>query len=197
MANTYNILGLKEWADSAGSKVTAPKNLSYTAGTATASQPLVLDASGNMAGASCPVLCRGVSFTEASAATSYTGTIPVPAGSLVLDIQFRTTVLWDGTSASLVIGDDDDADGYLTATDLKATDMLVGEVFQMAGQTEGWLGNNGVYLVAATALKSATYYAAANNIIGVVTPGAADGTAGRSFMHVFYANPTLVASTNV
>lgn len=201
---------LKGYNKDSTTAVQSVKDLQFTAGTAAANQPLVLDASadlslpstttltmaGNATGAKALVQCAGVSFTEDGSATSYTGTVPIPAGSLVLDIQFRSTVLWDGTSASLIIGDDDDPNGYFAATNLKATDLLVGEVLSIAS-SENWGGKQGVYLVAATGLKSATYYAAANNIIAVVTPGAADGSAGRSFMHVFYATPTLTASTNV
>lgn len=202
---TTKLKAVSVWTDDNSTDTEHQSDIIYSAGTPAASQPLVFDesgdvvwpAGGSVTGLTAPIQSQGVSFTEDGSGTSYTGTIAIPANTLVLDIQFRSTVLWDGTNASLVIGDDDDANGYLTATDLKATDMLVGEVFQMGGQTESWLGNNGVYLVAATGLKSATYYAAANNIIAVVTPGAADGSAGRSFMHVFYASPTLAASTNV
>lgn len=184
--------------------------IQYTPGTAAAGQPLIPDVSGALTvgsgitwtfngsatGSKALVQCAGVSFTEDGSGTSYTGTIPVAAGTLVLDIQFRSTVLWNGTSAALDIGDDDDPNGYFAAVNLKSTDLLVGEVLSIAS-SENWGGKPGAYLVAATGLKSATYYAAANNIIGVITPGAADGSAGRSFMHVFYATPTLAASTNV
>lgn len=168
------------------------QDLTYVAGTATASQPLVLDASGRISGM--PEV-KSVSFTEDGSGTSYVGTIEIPASTLVFDIQFRSTVLWDGTSASLDIGDDDDANGYFAGINLKATDLLVGEVLSITN-SENWGGKQGVYLVAATGLKSATYYATANNIIGTITPGAADGSAGRSFMHVLCATTSHTASTN-
>lgn len=196
MPTTNSILGRSEFAGTDGVKTQHEQLLGYTPGTVAASAPVVLDSSGNLAGTKTLVQCAGVSFTEDGSGTTYTGTVPVPAGSLVLDVQFRSTVLWDGTSAALDVGDDDDANGYFAAINLKATDLLVGEVLHL-GSSENWGGKQGVYLVALTGLNSATYYAAANNIIGVVTPGAADGSAGRSFMHVFYASPTLTASTNV
>ena len=156
------------------------------------------------------VVAKTVSFTEDSSGTSYTGTVPLPAGSQLLDIVFVTGVLWGGTSASLIIGDDDDANGYLAATNLKATELLVGEQFRLSahgsisaesGQT---LGKEGAYVVnttgqvgQATADAPAGYYTTANNIIAVITPGAADGTAGRSYMTVLYSKGTAIASVNV
>ena len=97
-----------------------------------------------------PVVIQGVSFTEDGSGTSYTATVEIPAGAILRDIGFVTTVLWDGTSASLVIGDDDDPNGWLEATNLKATDLLVGEVYSILGdgdatptQSGNWLGNKG------------------------------------------------------
>jgi|GEM_PF-4329692 len=148
-------------------------------------------------------VCDGISFTEDGSGTSYTGTIEIPAGALLTSLQFVSTVLWDGTSASLDIGDDDDANGWFAAVNLKATDLLVGEVLDISN-AENWGGAQGVYLVAATGRKgrvtagvdSGIYYGAASEIIGVVTPGAADGSAGRSFMSACYSVPTFTASTN-
>jgi hypothetical protein len=196
MPTTTGILAFSDFAGTDGKKTRHEKELVYTAGTTAPGQPVILDSSGDTTGPKAVVQCAGVSFTEDGSGTTYTGTVPVQAGTFVLDIQFRSTVLWDGTSAALDVGDDDDANGYFAAINLKATDLLVGEVLSLAS-SENWGGKQGVYLVAATGLKSATYYATANNIIGVVTPGAADGSAGRSFMHVFYATPVLTASTNV
>lgn len=144
----------------------------------------------------------GVSFTEDGSGTSYTGTVEIPAGAVVHDVCFTTTVLWDGTSASLTVGDDDAASGWFTATDLKATDLVVGEVL-CAADDGTWGGNNGAYLTAAgrrgrvtAGVDSGWYYGAASEVIFLVTPGAADGSAGRSFGWVTYSVPTFTASTN-
>ena len=155
------------------------------------------------------VTAKSVSFTEDGSGTSYIGTVPIPAGSQLLDIIFVTGVLWDGTSASLIIGDDDDGNGFLEATNLKATDLLVGEQFRLSahgsisaesGQT---LGKEGAYIVnttgrvgQTTADAPAGWYTTANNIIATITPGAADGSAGRSYMTVIYTTPTAIASVN-
>lgn len=148
-------------------------------------------------------VCDGCSFTEDGSGTSYVGTVEIPAGAFLLNIQFVTTVLWDGTSASLDIGDDDDPNGWFAAVDLKATDLLVGEVLDITN-AENWGGKQGVYLVAATGRKgrvtagvdSGIYYGAASEVVFTITPGAADGSAGRSFGLVTYCVPTLTASTN-
>jgi len=149
------------------------------------------------------VKTTGVSFTEDGSGTSYTATVEIPAGSIVHDIGFTTTVLWDGTSASLAIGDDEAADAWFTATNLKATDLVVGEVLSAADDGT-WGGKNGVHLTAAgrrgrvtAGVDSGWYYGAASEVIFVVTPGAADGSAGRSFGWVRFSTPTFLASTNV
>lgn len=161
-----------------------------------------LHANAIVAGAS-PVYVQGVAFVEASAGTSYTATVEIPAGALVHDVGFTTTVLWDGTSASLIIGDDDDPNGWFVATNLKATNLLVGEVLSAADDGT-WGGLEGAYLTSAgrrgrvtAGVDSGWYYGAASEVIFLVTPGAADGTAGRSFGWVKYSVPTFTASTNV
>ena len=158
-----------------------------------------------IAGASAvPVVTQGVAFVEDGSGTSYTATVEIPAGNIIHDIGFISTVLWDGTSASLDIGDDNDANGWFASINLKATDLLVGEVLSIAS-SENWAGKQGVYLVAATGRKgritagvdSGPYYGAASEVIFLVTPGAADGSAGRSFGWVTYSVPSFTASTNV
>ena len=150
-----------------------------------------------------------ITFTEAGD-TTYTGTVEIPAGATVLDIILSNVVLWDdGTSAAITIGDDDDADGWLTSTSLKATDMLVGEVFRASAAGDGTnspgnhLGKAGAYIVEATGrwgrttagVDGGAYYGAASEIIGVVTTGGQDGTAGRTRMTVMYALPRVTAAT--
>jgi hypothetical protein len=155
-------------------------------------------------GAQASVVCEGVLFTEDGSATSYTGTVEIPAGAVLQNIQIVTTVLWDGTSASLDVGDDDDPNGWFDTINVKATDLLVGEVLDIT-QAENWGGSQGAYLVAATGRKGRTtagvdsgvFYGAASEVVGVITPGAADGSAGRTYMFVTYAVPTVVDSTNV
>jgi hypothetical protein len=135
------------------------------------------------------VVMEEVTFTETGAGV-YTGTIAIPAGSQILDVAVHGIALWDAaTSASLIVGDGADPDGFFTATDLKATDLLAGEVnnFEHPG------GKAGVYLAAEQRIL---YASAARNVIGVATSVGA-GTAGRTRLVVTYANPTAVAATKV
>lgn len=137
-----------------------------------------------------------VTFTE-DGKTTYTATVPIPAGSIVHEIEFRSPALWDdGSGADLIIGDDDDPNGYFVTIDLLATDLLVGEVLKMSN-SENWGGKQGVYLVAATGLNSANYYATANNIIAVIVTTDQDGTAGRSLLWVTYSTAPAKAAVGV
>lgn len=141
-------------------------------------------------------------LTEAAAATSYTSTFTIPAGAVVHNIRVIAQALWNGTSAVLKVGDTADDDGFFTGVDLKATDLLVGEVLSME-DGDLWGGKNGAYLVAATgqrgpvATNFGQYYAAGSLIKAIVTPGAADGTLGRTLVEVEYSIPTNVAQVVV
>lgn len=138
------------------------------------------------------MVAKRVRFVEAAAGTSYVGTIPIPAGAVVHSIKVIAEVLWNGTSASLKVGDTADDDGYFASVNLKATDLLVGEVLETT-ESSLWGGKEGAYLVAATGQRGPTtsnfgmYYSAGSNIIGTITPGAADGTAGRTVLTVVYS----------
>ncbi|MBW2645099.1 MAG: hypothetical protein JRE23_02770 [Deltaproteobacteria bacterium] len=134
-----------------------------------------------------PTVTAEVLFTEAGAGT-YTGTIALPAGSRIIDIGVDGQALWTaGTSASMIVGDDSDPDGFFTATNLKATDLLAGEI----NNIEHPGGKAGAYIASE---QRKLYSAAARNIIGVATSVGA-GTAGRTRMYVVYATPTAGAAT--
>jgi len=78
---------------------------------------------------------QSVLFTEAGAGT-YTGTVALPAGAVVVDIIVHAIALWAAaTSASMIVGDTVDDNGFFDAIDLKATDLLAAESISFA-QTE-------------------------------------------------------------
>ncbi len=148
------------------------------------------------------VVCEGISFTEAGD-TTYTGTVEIPAGAILQDIQIVNTVLWDDTGTVLLtVGDDDDPNGWFEDTNMKATALVVGEVFS-AGDVDKWGGEEGAYLTAAgrmgrvSAGDSGPYFGAACEVIGVITTQNQNGSAGRSFMFVTYSVPTVSASIAV
>jgi len=128
-----------------------------------------------------------VLFTEAGAG-AYTGTIALPAGSRIIDIGVDGQAVWTaGTSASIIVGDGGDDNGFFAATNLKETDLAAGEI----NNIEHPGGKAGAYI---TGEQRKLYSAAARNIIGVATSVGA-GTAGRTRMYVCYATPTAGAAT--
>lgn len=139
-----------------------------------------------------PVIAAEVTFTETTGAGTYTGAITVPAGATILDIQVRSTALWTATTTALMdVGDVADPDGWYTQINLKATDLLVGEVIRF-GSTGG---KEGVYVVVATGLQNTSYSASARVISGIIVTVGAAGNAGRTRMVVVYSLPTASAAT--
>ena len=135
------------------------------------------------------VRCAEVTFTATGAGT-YTGSVSVPAGSTLLDIQVQSPALWDSAVSALMnVGDTGDADGFYAAIDLKATDLLVDEVIRF-GSTGG---KEGAYIVTATGELN-SYSATARTITGVIVATGA-GSAGRTRMLVLYVTPTSNAAT--
>ena len=164
----------------------------------------VITGTPNLAGATGVPVTKTVSFTEATQAGAgvYSGAVDIPAGATILALQVVVTALFDdGTSASLDVGDTDDPDGFFQTVNVKATDLVVGEVLDISN-AENWGATQGAYLVAATGRKgsvaagnSGIYYGVATQIIGLLTVGAGNGTAGRAFMTVTYAVGSVTAAT--
>lgn len=135
------------------------------------------------------VIAKTFVFDETTGASTYTATCPLPAGATLLDILIDGVALWDTTtSATLIVGDGTDPDGYYTAVDLKATDLLATESlsFALAG------GKAGAYI--ANSQVSPRYSAAARSVIGVVTTVGAAGAAGLTRMTVLYILPQTVTT---
>lgn len=137
------------------------------------------------------VAMQEVTFTETSGAGTYTGTMSLPAGSRIIDIGCDGIALWNSAGAcALVVGDAGSANGFFTSTDLKAVDLLAGEI----NNIEHPGGKAGTYLASeARSLYSAT----ARDVIAVVTQASGTGTLGRTRVYVVYAAPTAVAAAKV
>jgi hypothetical protein len=130
-----------------------------------------------------------VTFTETSGAGTYTGTMSMPAGARIIDMGCDGQALWNSAGAcSLKVGDGSDDDGFFTATDLKATDLLAGEINNL----EHPGGKAGAYIASE---QRNLYTAAARDVIAVVTQASGTGTLGRTRVYVTYAVPTAVAAT--
>ena len=146
-----------------------------------------------------PVQTLMAAFVEDPTTLTYTATFPIPIGAILLDIGFLSTVLWTGGgTVVLTIGDAAAANGWFLATNLKATDLLLGERLQ-AANGNNWGGLNGAYLVAATgrfgqqvAPLIGGLVSAAYNVIMVVTESAPSTSVGRSFGWVTYAVPNPI-----
>src|SRR3990172_12612927 len=131
-----------------------------------------------------------VTFTQTTGDGTYTGTIPLPAGSTIIDVQVHGIALWDGdTTSSMVVGDGGTANGFFVATDLKATDLLAGEANTIEHQ--GGLG--GAFIASE---QRVLYSSGARNVIGVIKQ-VGTGTTGRTRLVVLYVTPTAVAATKV
>ena len=133
-----------------------------------------------------------ITFTETAGAGTYTGSVALPAGATLDDIIVNGVALWDNAgTATLIVGDGTDPDGYYTAVNLKATDLLAGESlsFALAG------GKAGAYI--ANSQVSPRYAAAARSIIAVVTTSSTGGSAGRTRVVVLWTLPGAVAATKV
>lgn len=139
-----------------------------------------------------------VEFAETATGVSHVGTIPLPAGAILLSIQVIPQVLWGAGTAVLKVGDTADDDGYLIGVNLKAADALVGEVFD-TNISELWGAKQGAYLVAATGQRGPVAsnfgkkYVAGSNILATITVGTPAVTTGRTTVIVRYTVPSTVA----
>lgn len=120
-------------------------------------------------------------ITETTGAGVYTFTASLPAGARIIDIGVQAIALWTAaTSATLIVGDDATTNGFFTATDLKATDLLAGE----SNTIEHPGGLAGAYIVSE---QRALYSAQMRNVIFKVTTVGTTGAAGRLHCYVVYA----------
>ena len=111
------------------------------------------------------------------------GQVKVPANSYILDVQVHGVALWvSGAAVSMIVGDGDDDNGFHAATDLKATDLLVGE----ANTMEHPGGLAGAYT---TAQQRVFYDSSARTVIAdvTVTNHGTAVTAGETRVLVMYA----------
>lgn len=160
---------------------------------------LAAGASVDMAGALGSIVAQTALFTEDAATLTHTATFTIPAGATLLDILVIPQVLWAaGTSAAFTCGDANSANGWFTTTNLKATDLVVGERLQ-ASNANNWGGVNGAYLTTAGRFGQQStnmiggYCPTAYSMIGVVTVVGPSSTAGRTRMMVLYSTGITVA----
>tara|TARA_Y100001963_G_scaffold81916_1_gene113626 strand:- start:5206 stop:5691 length:486 start_codon:yes stop_codon:yes gene_type:complete len=111
------------------------------------------------------------------------GELKLPANSYVFDVQVHAETLWvSGAGATIIVGDDSDADGYVASTNLKATDLLAGET----NTVEHPGGKAGAYLASE---QRKFYSSSARTITATVTlaTDATAATAGKTRVLIMYA----------
>ena len=107
------------------------------------------------------------------AAGVYSISTIIPAGAYIQDVQVHTDTLWDsGTSATLIVGDSDDDNGFYTGVNAKATDLVANEVLSF-GHDGGKLGayitdDNGVMTQYSSSARTVT---AQMTTVGTTTAG--------------------------
>lgn len=139
------------------------------------------------------VIAKGINFTEDGAGT-YTGTVDIPAGAIIRDVVIHNHVLWTAAvSASLEVGDAADPDGFFTAVNLKATDLLAGESISFAFPG-GQMGAD-VDADAAGAQHVRRRRLATARVVTATVVSSGAGTAGRTQVVVEYVQPTFVEAT--
>lgn len=133
-------------------------------------------------------------FVENGAGT-YTADFKIPAGSTLIDVIIENEALWTAaTSASLEVGDSGDPDGFFTAVDLKATDLLAVESASLAStQVRG--GVEGAYAQVGTSTHLNRRYSASERTITATVASVGAGTAGRTNVLVLYVGGGVTTIT--
>lgn len=126
-------------------------------------------------------------FVETAAGT-YTGACLMPADALLYDIVVHNEVASNATTSSLKVGDAVTADGYFTAVDMKATDLVAstGESinFYAAGGQQGADLDDVAVIASHVRRRRLT---GTRTISAVLTTTGA-GAAGRSWVDVLWAS---------
>lgn len=147
-------------------------------------------------GANVPVWC-GFKFLYNSngggAAGTYTGSIIVPAYCYLVDVMLINVVLWTGSDTiTAIVGDGDDDNGFLTTTNLKATDLIAYEAASVGAGTALAGGLVGAYIANSQWTPgSGTYgrYAPVARTLTCKITAAGTATAGETHFLVSYVGP--------
>ena len=125
------------------------------------------------------------------AAGVYTVSCVIPAGSYIQDVQVHADTLWDsGTSATLIVGDADDDNGFYTGVNAKATDLVANEVLRF--DHEG--GKLGAYITADNGVMT-QYSSSARTVTAQMTTVGAT-TAGVTRIVLIWVKPTDTVKSN-
>ena len=163
----------------AGNGVTAADLTRLHAITATAAEVNKLASLG-----ATPVATKRINFSETTGAGTYTGSVTIPAGAVLLDIIIYANSLWTATTSAVMdVGDTTDPNGFYAAINLKATDLLAGESLSFAQSG----GKEGAYI--ANSQVSARRDASDRTLSAVVTTVGAAGNGGSTSVTVVWSLP--------
>lgn len=124
------------------------------------------------------------------AAGVYTVSVAQPAGSILLDVILHAIALWNaGTSATGIVGDTTDPNGFFAAIDMKATDLLAGEAISVA------LAGGKAGADIALSQFNRRYSAAGRDITLEITTVGTAATTGETLLDVFWLWPSRVETT--
>ena len=132
-------------------------------------------------------------------AGTYNADFVIPANAVILDVFVHAEALWtaatsaaltagDYASAAGVIGSVIDADGFIVATNLKATDLLAGEAIDINGlSSQGGLG--GAYVTVGTNTHVTKRASTSERQVRFQVVSVGAGTAGRTLVGVMIGMP--------
>lgn len=127
-----------------------------------------------------------MSFTETAGAGVYTCCVVLPAQAMLHDILVSAIALWNpATSATLKVGDGADDDGYYTAVDMMATDLLAGESISFAFNG----GKAGIYIVSTRV--SPRFSLTARVLTATITVVGGSGSTGRTRVQCLFSIPSV------
>lgn len=147
-----------------------------------------------MAAAPGTVRSESIRFQEnGGAAGTYSASFEVPDGAFLIDVIVHATAVWTGTAATLIVGDGDDPNGFFTAVNLKATDLVANESisFSMQGGKKGADLDSPITAADAAQVRRRSIGAARTLSAEVITTGTA-GTAGDTTVVYVYAYPSPI-----
>ena len=144
------------------------------------------------------VRIAGGVITEATADGTYSISVTIPAASVLLDLIITQQVVWGaGTSATLIVGDSADPDGFFTGINAKTTPAagtsLRADTVPGGTGDGAYLGDTNGEFVGPALTNWGRVYTASSVITATITKSGA-GTTGRTWFHVVYATPTVVAT---
>jgi hypothetical protein len=137
------------------------------------------------------------------AAGVWSASFEVPAGAILIDVIVHATAVWNATtSATLIVGDTTDDDGFFTAVNLKATDLLAGEsinLYREGGKfgADIAVDYTSVATIGASQVKRRQVGNAARTLSAKVTTVGAPvaGLTGDTTVTFVYAYPSYIKPT--